>query len=421
MRLNIAYGKIFKTLEIPDGNVADILYSKRRRIIEDPISVVRKSIENPISSPPINELLKKLSSSKVVIIVNDVTRRVPYNWIMPPLMEQLRMIPPQNIEFVVATGIHRPHTDEENQELFTAELFNRYNFNCHNCDSDDLVNLGPLSDGTSFAVNRKVYSADFICSIGVINLHYLAGYSGGRKSILPGISSREAIKQCHAKMADPMAKCGQILGNPVHENMMEAARKARLSFIINTIMNKDNEIVQVVSGDVEKAWLEGVKISADMSICRIKRKYPVVIVSARGYPKDINVYQAQKALNNAAEAIDEGGTIILIAECMEGFGEKTFEEWMGEASCPSDVLSRFRTGFKLGGHKAFAFARIVHKNEVILISSLPREKTETLFCTYQPDLPQALNYVKKKHGKHYEALIMPEGELTFPDKGYKRN
>jgi nickel-dependent lactate racemase len=414
MRLNLAYGRGFKTLEIPDGNVAGILYPKEPGKIEEPFSAVRKSLENPMSSPPLQELLEKFSSPRIVIIVNDVTRRVPYNWIMPPLMEQLGRITPQNIEFVVATGIHRPHTHEENQELFTAELVKRYNFTCHNCDSDDLANLGPLSDGTALSINRKVYSADFICAIGVINLHYLAGYSGGRKSILPGISSREAITRCHARMADPMVKCGQIIGNPVHEMMMEAARKSRLSFIINIIISKNKDLVQVVSGDMEKAWLEGLKTCADLSICRIERKYPVIIVSAAGYPKDINVYQAHKALNNAAEAVEEGATIILLAECAEGFGERTFEEWMSEASRPVDVFARFRTGFTLGGHKAFAFARIVQKNEVILISSLSREKTERLFCKYEPDLPQALKYVQKKHGKNYEALVMPEGESILP-------
>lgn len=417
MRLELAYGKGFKTLDIPDNNVADIKYPKERVAIGDPIEEVRRSLEHPIRSPPLKKILAQFRSPKVVIIVNDITRPVPYEWILPPLLEQLKEIVPDNIEFIVATGIHRPHTDEENRELFSVELADRYRITCHNCDNDDLMKLGTLRDGTPFAVNRKVYEADIVIGIGMISLHYLAGYSGGRKSILPGVSSREAITGCHAQMTHPKAKCGQIIGNPVHEIMMEGCKRAGLSFIINVVVNGKKEIVQVVSGEVEKAWLEGVKTCADISICRIERKYPVVIVSADGYPKDINVYQAQKALENAAEATEEGGTIILVAECKEGFGEEIFEEWMQEAARPSDVLARFRAGFKLGGHKAFAIARVVAKKEVVLISNLSRKEVKTLFFTYQPDLLHALHYIQNKYRKDYNALIMPKGGLTFPITG----
>jgi nickel-dependent lactate racemase len=414
MRLKLAYGKGFMTLDIPDNNVADIKYPKERVALEVPIDEVRRSLKQPIGFPPLNEILAQFKYPKIAIIVNDITRPVPYKWILPPLMEQLKEIVPDNIEFVVATGIHRPNTDEENRELFSAEVADRYQITSHNCDNHDLVKLGKLRDGIPFAINRKVYEADIVIGIGMISLHYLAGYSGGRKSILPGVSNREAITGCHAKMVHPNAKCAQIIGNPVHEIMMEGYKRVGLFFIINVVANGKREIVQVVSGDAEKAWHEGVKTCADMSICRIERKYPVVIVSAGGYPKDINLYQAQKALENAAEATEEGGTIIMVAECNEGFGDETFEEWIKEAARPSDVLTRFRAGFKLGGHKAFAIAQVVTKKEVVLISDLLREKVETLFFTYQPDLSHALQYVQNKHRKDCDTFIMPKGDLIFP-------
>jgi len=416
MKLDLAYGKGVMVLEIPDKNVAGVLNPREKPGITDPMRAVRESLVSPIGSPPLRERLARYTAPKVVVIVNDVTRPVPYQWVLPPLMDELEGVPPDRLEFVVATGIHRPHTDQENRELFSAELTDRYSFRSHNCDGN-LVSVGALSNGLSLRVDRAVADADVVIGTGLIGLHYFAGYSGGRKSILPGVSDRESITRCHAQMVDHRARCGRVIGNPVHEVMMEGARKAGLSFIVNVVTNGRKEIVHVVSGDMEEAWLEGVKACAEMSVTPVGRRYPVVIVSADGYPRDMNVYQAQKALDNAAEAAQEGGTIIWVAECTEGFGEPTFEEWMRNATTPAEVLARFERGFALGGHKAFAIARVAAEKEVVLVSGLAREDVDTLFCTYQPDIPSAVRYVEKKHGTDYQALIMPEGGLVFPDTG----
>jgi nickel-dependent lactate racemase len=414
MRIALAYGTGVRTLELADANVANVLYPKEKPGVTDPITAVKESLTSPIGSPPLREILARYSSPKVVVVVNDVTRPVPYQWVLPPLMDELQGVPPDRLEFVVATGIHRAHTDEENRQLFGKELVDRYSFRSHDCDGD-LVSVGILSNGVPLQVDRAVVEADVVIGTGLIGLHYFAGYSGGRKSILPGVSDRESITRCHAQMVDPRAKCGQVEDNPVHAVLMEGARKAGLSFIVNVVTNSRKEIVQVVSGDAEAAWLEGVKTCAEMSVSRVEQKYPVVIVGADGYPRDINVYQAQKALDNAAEVAAEGGTIILVAECREGFGEDTFEEWMLNATGPSDVVTRFNTGFKLGGHKAFAIARVVLDREVVLVSDLSRDDVETLFFTHMPDLKDAIDYVRQKHGDDFQALIMPEGGLIYPD------
>jgi len=352
MFIEMSYGKEVKILDISDKNVAKIINPNEKSGVKDPIKEVENSLKRPIGSPTLKEIIAKFNSPKIVIIVNDITRPVPYKWILPPLIEELKDVNPENIEFIVATGIHRHHTDAENRELFSEELVSKYHFSNHDCDNN-LVNLGTLSGGTPLFVNKKAVEADIIIGTGMISLHYFAGFSGGRKSVLPGISGRETIMKNHSQMVAPNVKSGVIENNPVHKEMMEAAKKVGLTFILNVITNSKKEIVQVVSGDMEKAWFEGIKTCGDLYFCKLDKRYPVVFASAGGYPKDINVYQAQKALENASEATENGGTIVLLAECQEGFGEPTFEEWIKEANNISDIFSRLKAGFKLGGHKAY--------------------------------------------------------------------
>ncbi len=413
MKIDLAYGKGIKTLDIPDENVAAIIYPDDPSGLDDPAGEVERSLVNPIGSPTLREIVSRHKSPKVVIIVNDVTRPVPYKWILPSLMRQLEGVPPENIDFIVATGIHRAHADIENRELYSSEFVDKYRFSSHDCDKD-VIDLGTLRDGTPVSINKKVAEADIVIGTGMISLHYFAGYSGGRKSILPGVSGRDIITRSHSMMVDPLAQCGCLEANPVNDMMIEGTKKVGLSFIINVVTNSKKEIVRVVSGHMEKAWLEGVKVCRDMSCYAMERKYPVVIASTGGYPKDINVYQAQKALEYASYATEKGGTIVLLAECREGYGEDTFESWMNEASRPVEVIDRLQGGFELGGHKAYAIARIVCDKEVVLISNLTGERTENLFFHYRKNLSEAVAYIKKKHGKNFRALVMPEAGATFP-------
>lgn len=413
MKIDLAYGKGMETLDIPDENVAAVVYPNDPSGLDDPAAEVERSLVNPIGSPTLREIVSKYKSPKVVIIVNDVTRPVPYKWILPPLMKQLEEVPLHNIDFIVATGIHRPHTDIENRALYSSEFVDKYRFSSHDCDND-VVDCGTLRDGTHISINRKVAEADIVIVTGMISLHYLAGYSGGRKSIIPGVSGRDIITRSHSMMVDPLVKCGCLEDNPINNLMIEGSKKVGLSFIINVVTNSKKEIVRVVSGHMERAWLEGVKVCRDISCYAMERKYPVVIASTGGYPKDINVYQAHKALEYASYATEEGGTIILLAECREGYGEDTFEKWMNDASRPVEVIDRLQEGFELGGHKAYAIARIVSDKEVVLISDLTRERTENLFFHYKKNLSEAVTYIKRKCGRDVQVLIMPEAGATFP-------
>jgi nickel-dependent lactate racemase len=416
MEIKLEYGKSQITVGIPDGNIDLILHPCEMEGVDDPVSAVEQSLRDPIGAPALSEIIKKHKSPKIVIVVNDITRPVPYKYVLPLLLNELSEVPADDIEFIVATGIHRPHTIEENISLFSKDIVDNYKITSHNCDEGN-VYLGELSDGTPFEVNKRVYEADVVVTTGLIGLHYFAGYSGGRKSIMPGVAGRRSITANHSMMTDPMAKSGEIERNPVNKVMIDAAKKVGLDFIVNVVTNSSKEIVKVVSGDMEEAWLEGVKVCKDMSICRIPRKYPVVIAGAGGFPKDIDVYQAQKALEHAAEATLEGGIIVLVAECREGFGEKIFEEWMRSSSCIQDIFDRFDEGFVLGGHKAYAIAKTLVDKEVVLVSSLSEADTMSLFFTYKENLDQAIKYVQEKMGDDFKTLIMPQAALTLPVVG----
>jgi nickel-dependent lactate racemase len=215
-------------------------------------------------------------------------------------------------------------------------------------------------------------------------------------------------------MVNLLGNLPAIEKNPVNLEMLEAAEKAGVDFILNVVTNSKKDIVEVVAGDCKDAWYAGVKTSAEMYHVPIEEKADVAIVSAGGYPKDINIYQAQKGLDNADYGTKDGGTIILIAECRAGLGEETFEDWVSNSKKPKDNLDRIKEKFVLGGHKAFAISKVVMDKEFILISDLNEEISNSLFAKKIDSIEDALSYVDEKYNGNYTSIVMPQGGLTLP-------
>jgi len=414
--MKLKYGKKSIKLSLINKNIIKILNPEEQEVLLNPENKLKELLKNPIDCPSLEELIFQKKASKVLIIVNDITRPTPYEIILPPLLDELRQIgiKKENITFIIATGIHRSNSPEEIKEIFGKDIFFNYKFINHDCDDQRLKDLGKLKSGNKLWVNPIVSDTDFIITTGVIVPHYFAGFSGGRKSILPGICGRKIIEANHAQMVHHNARAGNLKGNPVHQEMQEAAEKVGVDFNINVVTDENHQIIEIVAGELYRSWLRGVEVCKKIYLCPIKEKAEVVIVSAGGYPKDINVYQAQKALENACQAIKPGGTIILLTECSEGYGEATFEKWIEEASSPDDIIKRLKNKFVLGGHKAYAIARAVKEVEVILISSLPSDKARKLFFIPMENISQALNYVKNKHGEDFQAYILSSGNNTVP-------
>jgi len=414
--MKLEYGKNEIRLPIEDKNIIKILNLKKHKVILYPENRLKNLLKNPIGCPSLGELIFQKKASKILIIVNDITRPTPYEVILPPLLDELHQIgiKKENIIFIIATGIHRSNSKEELENIFGKDLVSNYKFINHDCDDPYLKDLGKLKSGNKLWVDPIISETDFIITTGVIVPHYFAGFSGGRKSILPGICGRKTIEANHARMVSSDSRAGNLKGNPVHQEMQEAAEKVGVDFNINVVTDENHKIVEIVAGELLTSWQQGVEICKQIYICPIEKKADIVIASAGGYPKDINIYQAQKALNNAYQAIKPGGTIILLAECSEGYGEPTFEKWIEEANTPDDIIKRLKNKFVLGGHKAYAIAKLTKEVEVILISSLPQDKVRKLYFIPMENISQATEYVKEKYGEDFQAYILPSGNTVVP-------
>jgi len=365
----------------------------------------------------LSEEIRRKRAKRAVIVVNDVTRPTPNNIILPPILEEIADagIAKPDVTLVVATGIHRGITRDEMEETLGSEIVREYRVVNHDCDDEsNLVYMGRLSHGTEFYVNRIVCEAEMLITTGVIGVHYFAGFSGGRKSIFPGVSGRVSIEHNHSLMTCDNATVAALDGNPVSEEMVEAGRKVDVGFTVNVVVDAAGSVCAVVAGDMEQAWLDGVRQCREISVTPIDHLFDVAIASSGGYPKDINVYQAQKGLDNAQRAVTPGGTIVLIADCTEGFGEPTFERWMVESSSLDDIFARFSERFELGGHKAYSLARVLREKEVILVSGLPDSTVRQLFMTPAHSTDEALRLVTDKHGAAFSCVVMPNSGGVVP-------
>lgn len=417
MIVDLKYGKTTLELDTSLFNEPVILESCRAQGIADPATIVKTAMSCPIGSGGLAEEIRGRGASTISVIVNDLTRPTPNDIILPAIVEELKAagIDDGNVSFVVATGIHRGMHMDEMKACYGADIVRRFKVANHDCDdSSNLVWVGRLSHGTELYLNRIIVESDMVIGTGLISPHYFAGFSGGRKSVLPGVASRASISHNHSLMASDDAATCKVEGNPVSEEMLEAARLCNFGFILNVVTDAGGRICAAVAGDPEIAWREGVGMCRKLSESHIDRLYDVAIASAGGYPKDINVYQAQKALDNAQRAVRTGGAVVLIADCQEGYGEPVFEEWMRNACSPEDVITRFLAGFQLGGHKAYSMAKVMQSKGVMLMSSLSDEAVRSLLMTPVHSIDEAANIVRSKYGLGFSAIVLPNASAVVP-------
>ena len=416
MKVSLKYGRKIISVDIKDKNISQILLPDELPAVPDPGVEVEKSLSSPIGTLPLAELVRQKAPENVVIIVNDVTRPTPCKYMLPPILRILENegVTRERITLLMATGLHEPNSHEQNVEVFGDEILQNYKLIPHMADKSELVDYGNLSSGIPLLVNKIAADADFIITLGAILHHYMAGFSGGRKSILPGVAGRETIQKNHSRQVDMIDNMPPLKDNPVSLEMIEAARKVGVDFIVNSVPNSKGEIVKIVAGDLEKAWYEGTRITAKVYEVPLEELADVTIVSACGYPRDINTYQAQKALDHADKATRIGGTIIFLAECIEGLGEPVFEEWMEKANSPEEIIEWIREEFVMGGHKAYLVAKVAKKKKIIMVSSLDEKTTKMLFAEKCASLNEALERVKSSYGPDFKCVIMPEGSVTVP-------
>lgn len=412
MKLELGFSTSNQFVEMPDTNVIDILYPNDVTILSTGPDEVERSIQNPIGISSVEDLVK--GKKNIVIITSDITRPMPSALVLPVLLKHLyRMdIKPENITIVFAVGSHRKHKVEEKRKLVGDEIFDT--IRCIDSTECDFVHMGTTSAGTPVDICRVVAEADCRICLGNIEYHYFAGYSGGAKAIMPGVSTRAAIQANHSKMIEPNACTGSLEKNPLRLDLEEALTFCPVDFIINVVLDEHKKIIYSVCGDIIKAHRTGCQFLDKFYKKEIKEKADIVITSQGGAPKDLNLYQTQKALDNAKHAVKDGGIIILVGSCREGLGEATFEEWMLTAKQPSDLIKRIGEQFQLGGHKAAAIAMVQEKADIYLVSELDDELVKQLFMTPFAHVQDALDQAMNKLGQDASVLVMPFGGSTLP-------
>ncbi len=412
----LPYGKSDICVRIPARNLLGSIEPKHVAGAEDLTAEIERALREPIGSKRLNEIAEP--QHKVAIVVDDFTRSTPSRAMLPPVLNELTAagVKDDNITVIFGCGTHRAVQPEEAKQLVGEEVLNRVMTISHDCKAEDLVSVGKTKHGNNVRINRVFAEADVKVLVGDVGFHYYAGYGGGRKSVMPAISCKGTISHNHAMLLEPKARTGVLEGNPVHEDMTEAARLAKVDFILNVVTNSKGEIVKAFAGDLEQAFLEATRLVDEMCRVSVERRADIVVVSPGGYPADINLYQAYKAVDNALEAVKRSGTIILVAECAEGHGNQVFYDWMTRLDDLKKVEREVKRHFELGGHKAYYLLKALKNHQIILVSSMPDYYANDVFkLKTARAVNDALREAMKTDGSQARVWVIPQGNSTLPE------
>lgn len=415
MEIKIPYGKTFQTLNIEEG--FELLESKIQELEAgaDGGAIVRAAMDSPIGSPKLRELAA--GKKNAVLIISDHTRPVPSKDIVPFMLEELRAGNPDiDITLLVATGCHRGTTPDELVHKLGEDIASREHIAVHDCDSSPLTDLGPLPSGARLVVNSLVANADIVVSEGFIEPHFFAGFSGGRKSILPGVCSRVTVlgNHCAEFIDDPKARMGVLDGNPINRDMERAARMAKLAYIVNVVVNEDHEVVAAFAGDAVEAHHAGCAYLAKYCEVEQERKADIVITSNGGAPLDQNAYQAVKGLTTAADAAADGAALIICAECADGIGGDSFYKALSECANPEELLEDIRRvpmdETVPDQWQYQILARILEKHHVYFVARKEMEEAvNAMKMEYAPSLEEAYARARALKGASARVAVIPNG------------
>jgi nickel-dependent lactate racemase len=413
MQVEIPYDKDNLNVNVPEDY--EIL-EPNKVPIKDEEKIIEDALEKPIGFESYDEFADK--ADRLLVIINDATRPTPTSKILQYLLPVLSSHP--DVKFLIATGVHRAPTEEEYRFILgdTYEVFRRKVY-AHDARKDEeMTYLGKSKNGTEMYINKLVSEYKNILVIGSVEPHYFAGYTGGRKSFLPGVASYKTIEMNH-KLALSDNACSLALnGNPVNDDMVDAMNvlKNLNVFSIQTVLTGDHKLFAVTAGDLHKSFDAAIEFSKQVFCVTLKEKGNIVI-SAAPYPMDIDLYQSQKALDNGKLALEDDGIIILVSKCRDGVGEDTFLQLLCKADSPKKILDILDEDYKLGYHKAAKMAQIGIRAQMWAVTDLDNEivKKSQLkpYSDLQTAIDDAVNIIKS-NGKKPRAIVMPSGSLTVP-------
>ena len=415
--VKIPYSKGFIEAQFDDARLVGVLESKAHHYKPEAgeQELVKKALENPIGSPRLRDLVK--GKNKIVIIASDHTRPVPSKIMAPIMLEEIRSGNPEaDITFLIATGFHRPTTKEELIGKFGEKVVAEEKIVVHNAfEPEAMVNIGKLPSGGDIVINKLAVEADLLISEGFIEPHFFAGFSGGRKSVLPGVVSKVTVLANHNSrfIASDKARTGNLEGNPIHIDMLHAAKTAKLQFILNVVIDADKKIIKAFAGDLEKAHAEGTKFAGELANVAAKPA-DIAITSNGGYPLDQNIYQAVKGMSAAEATCRKGGVIIICAACNDGHGGEDFYEWFKKAESAQAVMDEIMAiepQHTLPDQwEAQILARILIDHTVIMVTDQCDHSMITdMKMKVANTLPEAMKMAEEIVGKDASITVVPDG------------
>jgi lactate racemase len=423
MRVKLEYGKTGLEVEVPDERLVRTLSYKDAPPLTDPIGDLERLLVAPLGTPPLAEVAKGKQSACVLIC--DVTRPVPNELILTPVLRTLEEagVPRETITILVATGLHRPNEGDELIELVGRRIAETYRCENHfGKELDQHVYLGDSPRGVPVWIDRRYVEADLKIATGLIEPHFMAGFSGGRKLICPGIAALETVKVWHGPkfLEHPNADNGILAGNPVHEENTWIARKAGCDFIVNVVIDAKRRPLKFVAGDMVEAFEEGVAFVREVVVDKISEEVDVVITSSAGYPLDTTFYQSVKAMNGALPIVKRGGTIIVAASMTEGIGSPEFQRLFKENASPQAFVERIlgTDYFVMDQWQLEEMAKACRKAKIKVVThGLPKETIEGLFVEHAPSVEQALADSLAEYGPDARVAVIPKGPYVLAQLG----
>ncbi len=415
--IELPYGKNKQAVDLR-GYQVDIFLPHETLPAPDGLAEVNRALSNPEDGVSLERFAGRAHTA--AIAVNDKTRPVPHLQQLLPLINRLNSIgiPDQKILIIIAVGTHKPAGRAEIMSTLPAEVTGRVRVVSHDCDDiENLVSLGTTTRGTPVTINKRFYQADLRIVTGNIEPHHFMGFSGGVKTACIGLGGRTTITTNHRMLADPRAVIGSLEENPMRQDLEEMGRLAKIDYALNTVLTDDRQIIRAFAGSPQAVLAAGVRLSREICGVKIDRPYDLVITSPGGYPKDINLYQAQKAVSHAAAFTRPGGAIILAAECVDGSGSLPFEQFMQDVSTPQQALEKFeQTGFEIGPHKAFQIGRQASQFDLYMVSAMPDEKVRRLMFTPAASVQEALKLAANAQPAIQRVAVLPYATHLIVDR-----
>jgi len=416
MKTKIPYHKSHIPIEIPDKNFVCSLVanSENFKMNGTAQEIVERAMNNPIGSKSLEELVQ--GKKNMVIISSDHTRPVPSRITLPIILRRIREANPDiKITILIATGFHRPTTRQELIDRYGAEIVANENIVVHRSRDDEMADLGTLPSGGKLLLNKIAINTDLLIAEGFIEAHFFAGFSGGRKAILPGIASATTVmaNHCSEFIASPHARTGILENNPIHKDMLYAAAQAKLAFILNVVIDAKKEIIAAFAGDSQKAHVKGCEFVLNMS--QVKRNpTDIVITTNGGYPLDQNIYQSVKGMTAAEANCKAGGVIIIVAGLSDGHGGESFCKMVTEAKSPQKLLEEFshipRNETKPDQWEAQILCRILAKHKIIIVTDMCDEKLISgMHMEHAKTFDAALSRAFEIKGENATVSLIPDG------------